>query len=166
MSGRGSGGGNGRGSGRNRERVTAAEVAGLADLISACLGVGCAPVEAVEVAARARPGPAGDRLLGAAAAIRGGADPAVTWRSLDDLPALAATGRALARSEESGTSPGAAVAAAARAQRLAGQLAAEAGLARLGVLAALPLGLCFLPAFLCLGVVPVVLDLGANVLAS
>jgi hypothetical protein len=54
----------------------------------------------------------------------------------------------------------------ARAQRLAGRLAAEAALARLGVFSALPLGLCFLPAFICLGVVPVVLDLGATVLKN
>lgn len=156
----------GRSNRRGKERVTAGEVAALADLVAACLGAGCGPVEAVEIAARARPGLAGDRLLVAATAIRAGADPVASWRSLGDLPALAATGRALARSAESGTSPGAAVAAAARAQRLAAQLAAEAGLARLSVLAALPLGLCFLPAFLCLGVVPVVLDLGADVLAS
>lgn len=36
---------------------------------------------------------------------------------------------------------------------------AEAAAHRVGVLAAAPLGLCFLPAFVCLGVAPVVLGL-------
>jgi pilus assembly protein TadC len=146
--------------------VSAGSAAALADLIAACLAAGSDPVDAVDLAAQARPGAAGDRLLVAVGAIRAGSDPATTWRGLDDTPGLAAVGRALARSAESGTAIAPAVAAAARAGRRSGQLAADAALARLGVLAALPLGLCFLPAFVCLGVVPVVLDLGAGLLAT
>lgn len=153
-------------SARRTARPGATEVAGLADLIAACLAAGCGPVDAVEVAARARPGPVGERLLEAVSAIRAGDDPASVWRGIGAAPELAALGRALARSAESGTATVAAVSAVARAQRLAGRLAAEAALARLGVLAALPLGLCFLPAFVCIGVVPVVLDLGGQLLRS
>jgi pilus assembly protein TadC len=142
------------------------EVAALADLVAACLAAGCGPVEAVEAAAVARRGAGGDRLLEAVAAIRAGSDPVAAWRSLEEPPELAALGRALARATESGTATAGAVVAVARTQRLAGRLAAEAALARLGVLAAAPLGLCFLPAFVCLGVVPVVLDLGARLLAT
>jgi pilus assembly protein TadC len=141
-------------------------VAGLADLIAACLAAGCGPVDAVEVAAQARGGELGARLLGAVAAIRAGADPGAVWRGLGAEGDLAALGRALARAAESGTATAAAVTAVAKAERLAGKLAAEAALARLGVLVAAPLALCFLPAFLCLGVVPVVLDLGAAVVAG
>lgn len=141
-----------------------AEVAALADLLAACLSVGCGPVDAVEISAQARPGPVAQRLGEAAARIRGGADPAVVWRGLGD--GLAGLGRALARTAESGTAAVVAVRAEAQRHRLARRLAAEAALARLGVLAAVPLGLCFLPAFVCLGVIPMVLDLGSGVLGN
>ncbi len=141
-----------------------AEAAALADLLAACLAAGCAPVDAVEAVARARPGPVADHLAGAAARVRAGADPGRAWRELEVRPELAALGRTLARAVESGTAVAAAVAGQARRQRLARRVAADAAIARLTVLAAVPLGLCFLPAFVCLGVVPVVLDLGAGLL--
>ena len=43
--------------------------------------------------------------------------------------------------------------------RAEGRSAAEQAARRVGVLAVAPLGLCFLPAFVLLGVVPVVIDL-------
>jgi pilus assembly protein TadC len=49
---------------------------------------------------------------------------------------------------------------AARAAR------AEAGAQRLGVLVVLPLGLCFLPAFLLTGVVPVIVAVLGDVLSA
>ena len=59
------------------------------------------------------------------------------------------------RSPNSPTSPGCDAADAARA-------AAE----RASVLIAGPLGLCYLPAFVCLGIVPVVVGLAGDVLRS
>ncbi|ORB82442.1 hypothetical protein B1T49_27950, partial [Mycobacterium persicum] len=44
--------------------------------------------------------------------------------------------------------------------------AATAGAQQAGVLIAGPLGLCFLPAFVCLGLVPVVAGLAGKVLDS
>ncbi len=43
---------------------------------------------------------------------------------------------------------------------------APGGAERAGVLIAGPLGLCFLPAFLCLGIVPVVLGLAGRLLGG
>lgn len=143
-----------------------AEAAALADLLAACLAAGCGPVDAVEISVQARPGPVAQRLGEAAARIRSGADAATVWRELGDRPELAGLGRALARTAESGTAVVLAVQAEAQRHRLARRLAAEAALARLGVLAAMPLGLCFLPAFVCLGVIPMVLDLGSGVLGN
>jgi hypothetical protein len=54
-------------------------------------------------------------------------------------------------------------------QRLAGDLrtaqrgAVEAAVRQAGVWVLAPLGVCFLPAFLCLGVVPMVLGIAADV---
>ncbi|MCV7100621.1 type II secretion system F family protein, partial [Mycobacterium palustre] len=44
--------------------------------------------------------------------------------------------------------------------------AATAAAERAGVLVAGPLGLCFLPAFVCLGIVPMVVGLARDVLQS
>jgi hypothetical protein len=44
--------------------------------------------------------------------------------------------------------------------------AARATAERAGVLIAAPLGVCYLPAFLCLGIVPVVVGLAGDVLQS
>jgi pilus assembly protein TadC len=54
-----------------------------------------------------------------------------------------------------------ATALAAEVRATAGD-AAEAHAQRASVLITAPLGLCFLPAFLCLGVVPVVVGLAAQ----
>ncbi len=143
-----------------------AETAALADLLAACLAAGCTPLDAVEAVVRARPGPVADCLAAAAARVRAGADPVTVWRGLDDPPTLAGLGRALARTAESGTAVAGAVTAEAHRHRSARRMAAETALARLDVLAAIPLGLCFLPAFVCLGVIPVVVDLGAHVLTN
>jgi pilus assembly protein TadC len=78
---------------------------------------------------------------------------------------LAAFARAAARS--AGT--GAALARTARTEgsriRAALADAAEARAQRAGVLITAPLGLCFLPAFLVLGIAPVVIGLAGEVLA-
>jgi pilus assembly protein TadC len=81
-----------------------------------------------------------------------------------DDPSAAPFARAAARS----AATGAALARTARAEssrvRAALTDAAEARAQRAGVLIAAPLGLCFLPAFLVLGVVPVVIGLAGEVL--
>jgi hypothetical protein len=88
-----------------------------------------------------------------------GADPEQAWSAAARLPPLMAFARAAGRS--AGT--GAALARAARAEagRLRAALAdlAEARAQRAAVLVTAPLGLCFLPAFLVLGIAPVVIGL-------
>ena len=112
--------------------------------------------------AAALPGPAAARLLPAASRLRLGADPEKTWRTLVDDPALAPLGRALARAQATGAP------VATTVERLADDLTRNARAevedrARaVGVKAAVPLGICLLPAFLLLGVVPVVGGLLSN----
>ena len=85
-----------------------------------------------------------------------GAPAAEVWSDLAGDPALGPLGRALARSESSGSSVADTV---ARLSEDLGrdQRAEVKDLARsVGVKAALPLGVCLLPAFLLVGIVPVV----------
>ena len=108
--------------------------------------------------ARRRDGPI-DLLDSVAAMLRLGADPSTAWRTAetsDDLAPIAAAAR---RSAAGGGALAQAVrehAAQLRQQTVAADLR-SAG--RAGVLMTAPLGVCFLPAFLCLGLAPVVVGL-------
>lgn len=125
-------------------------------LLAAVLRGGGSVAPALGLVSRALPGPATAALRLAEGRLRVGAPAAEVWADLADDPALAPLGRALARSESTGASVADTVA------RLADDLgrthrAEVEDLARsVGVKAALPLGVCLLPAFLLVGIVPVV----------
>ncbi|WP_205473204.1 type II secretion system F family protein [Nocardioides sp. SYSU D00038] len=137
---------------REQVRVDLPHVVGLlADAVRA----GRPPGEALELVVEAFPGAAADRLAPLGARLALGADPAQVWGGLADHAELAPLGRALARAHTTGGS------VVATIERLAVELAASARAdtedraRRVGVQAAVPLGLCLLPAFVLVGIVPV-----------
>jgi pilus assembly protein TadC len=71
---------------------------------------------------------------------------------------------ALVRCAESGAAPAAVLRAVADDARAAARTAGEAAARRAAAAAVLPLGLCFLPAFVLAGVVPLVAGLLAGTL--
>ena len=87
----------------------------------------------------------------------------LVWRRMFAPAALVV---ALARAMESGAPWADTVAAVADDQRRRRRWSAEAAARRAGVLAVGPLVICFLPAFVLLGVVPVVLGIAAEVLGD
>jgi hypothetical protein len=134
--------------------------------LAVCLEVGLPVAAAVAAAAEPLTGRAGAELRRTAGLLELGADPVQAWHAAHDSPALAAFARAAVRS--AGT--GAALARAARVEstRLRAALAdaTEAHVQRATVLIAAPLGLCFLPAFVVLGIAPVVVGLARQALAG
>nr|WP_232523556.1 type II secretion system F family protein [Nocardioides sp. MAH-18] len=128
-------------------------------LLAATLRSGAAPSDGVAQVCAALPGPATERLAGTAARLALGLDPAQVWSGLSDDPQLAGLGRTLARAHETGAPVVAAVERLAdelgRAQRADVEELARA----VGVRAAVPLGLCLLPAFVLIGIVPLVVAL-------
>jgi pilus assembly protein TadC len=153
-------------SGRRRREERAAELPLTLDLLSVCLQAGMPLVAALETVADALPGPFTDDLRVVAGLQRLGAAPAAAWEELAGDPDLAPIGRAVARSAESGSRLAATFDRLAADRRAA---LAAAGVSRArtaGVLAMAPLGLCFLPAFVCLGILPIVLSLTREVLPS
>jgi pilus assembly protein TadC len=149
---------------RRRREDRAAELPLTLDLLSVCLQAGMPLVAALETVAEALAGPFSDDLRVVAGLQRLGAAPAGAWVGLASDPDLASVGRAVSRSAESGSRLAAAFDRLAADRRSA---LAAAGLARArtaGVVAMAPLGLCFLPAFVCLGIVPIVLSLATEVL--
>lgn len=85
--------------------------------------------------------------------------------ALEDDP-LAPAARALGRAAEGGAPVAAAVARLAADARARSRAQGELAARRVGVLVVAPLGLCFLPAFVLLGVVPVVAGLVGPLLAT
>ncbi|MDX6347649.1 MAG: hypothetical protein QOF84_2439 [Streptomyces sp.] len=133
-----------------------------ADLMAACLAAGAGPREAADAVGRSLGGPLGDALTRIAAELRLGGDPAACWARLGshDL------GRCLERASSTGIPPVGEVSRLAAAYRAERTRAAVARARRAGVLATAPLGLCFLPAFLLVGVAPVVMGLAGSILAA
>ncbi|WP_084224218.1 type II secretion system F family protein [Kitasatospora cheerisanensis] len=131
-----------------------------ADLLAACLGSSGSPAAAASAVADSVPSPIRDRLAGVAAQLTLGASPERCWEQLAaDCPPMAPLARCLARTTLSGAPPATALLGLAQSQRAAAARAAHARVRRAGVLATAPLGLCFLPAFVLIGVVPVVMGL-------
>lgn len=147
---------------RRREQVRR-DLPHVVTLLAAALRSGVAPAEAVELVCRALPGAASRRLVPVAARLRLGGDPQAIWAALGDDPELASLGRTLARAQRTGAPIVAAV------ERLGAELARRARAdvedrARaVGVRAAVPLGLCLLPSFLVLGIVPLAVSLAAAI---
>jgi pilus assembly protein TadC len=94
-----------------------------------------------------------------------GAEAEEAWRIVSDDPVLAPVAAAAVRSSTSGVRLADAFEQLAREMRRQVRATAEARAQRVGVLVAAPLGLCFLPAFVCLGIVPTVIGIARGVLA-
>jgi pilus assembly protein TadC len=153
---------------REREQLSR-DLPLLLDLLAACLAGGAALPAAACAVGAAVPGPAGDRLGRVAAALAVGTPADLAWRALadDDVDdPLGGVARALARSAETGAPVAAALAGLAAEARRESRAAGTRAARRAGVLAVAPLGLCFLPAFVLLGVLPVVVGLAAPVLRA
>ncbi|MFF9270785.1 type II secretion system F family protein [Streptomyces rochei] len=137
-----------------------------ADLLAACVAAGAGPVAAARAVGDALGGPVGEALGRGAAEVRLGGEPDGAWRGLAALPGAAPLARLLERADVSG------LPAAGPVTRLAAQARADwartttARARRAAVLVTAPVGLCFLPAFIAVGVLPVVIGLAGGVLGG
>ncbi|GAB2572860.1 hypothetical protein GCM10027168_02170 [Streptomyces capparidis] len=135
-----------------------------ADLLAACLAAGAGPGQAAAAVGGSIGGPLGERLVRVAAELRLGGDPARCWARFGAVPGAAVLGRRMERACGSGAPPVRPVEALAAQCRAETAREAHARARRAGVLATAPLGLCFLPAFLLVGVVPLVIGLTGTML--
>lgn len=153
-----------------RRRPAPADTGALAqllDLLAVALLAGLPAPDALTAVADAvdHTDPASARPLRAAAArMRLGATPTEAWREVPGAARLAPVASVLARATDGGGSVRAALDHAAARMRSEADAAATARAERAAVMVAGPLGLCFLPAFVCLGVLPVVMGLADGML--
>lgn len=128
------------------------------DLMVSALEAGLPAVGAFTVVADATAAPLGPELALVAHRLHVAADHGQVWGMLADHATLAPVGRAFARAERSGMPVAevvATVAAELRRERIAERKRAGA---KVAVRTAAPLGLCFLPAFFLIGIVPVIVS--------
>jgi pilus assembly protein TadC len=143
------------------------EVADLplaADLMAAGLRAGAPVDRAVAAVAEAIGGPLGERLARVARSLRLGAEPMEAWGHIASVAGAGRMARAAIRSSASGAALAGALTRLADDLRADRAMASEAVARRAGVLIVLPLGLCFLPAFILAGVVPVLIAVLRDVL--
>lgn len=148
---------------RRRRARLIADLPLAVDLLAACLRGGGAWHESVDAVAEAVDGPLGSELAQVAAHIRLGADPAQEWLRLTAQPELAALGRTAARATAGGAPMATTLARLARDQRRTVRTRTAAQAQTAGVRAVAPLGLCFLPAFILLGIIPAIAGIAAHI---
>ncbi|WP_067494653.1 type II secretion system F family protein [Actinoplanes sp. TFC3] len=141
---------------RARRDRAGADLPLAADLLAAALRTGVPVDRGLAAVADALRGPLGESLDRVARALHLGADPPEAWSHLIDVPGTTRLVSAAVRSSVSGAAFSGALTRLADDLRADRAIAAEAAARRAGVLIVLPLGLCFLPAFMLAGLVPVV----------
>lgn len=141
---------------RLRRQRLVADLPLAADLLAGCLRAGRSPTEAIEVIAAELAGPLGLALHQVAAAFRLGADARTAWKGFLDEEVLAAFGRAMVRVWDTGAPLAETLDRLADDARAARRAETDRRARAVGVQAAAPLGLCFLPAFVLVGIVPLV----------
>jgi Flp pilus assembly protein TadB len=136
------------------------------DLLAACLRGGLPVPAAIRAIAGEVPEPAAGALHHTAELLALGADPVAAWAPALAEPSTAELARGARRSARSGAALAAVAEGLATTVRSGADDLAEARAQRAAVAVTGPLGLCFLPAFLCIGVVPVVIGLATRLLAT
>ncbi len=137
------------------------------DLFAVCLQSGLPVGTAARVVSESAPPALAHTLAQAADLLALGADPLQAWTVPDDADQSAQALASMARrSARAGSSPVRGLAELADGRRDQAADEAAAASERAGVAISGPLGLCFLPAFVCLGIVPVVIGLAGHVLGG
>jgi pilus assembly protein TadC len=142
-----------------RSRIAVDDVPVVIDLIAGCLDAGAGLPEALDAAAVA----AGEVLqatcTAVAASLRAGVPPAEAWQPWLEDPWLAPVARTAVRTAVTGAAAAEDYRRTANRLRSRRQAAATHRVHQASVWIVVPLGLCFLPAFVLVAVVPLVIGL-------
>ncbi|MBI9115975.1 type II secretion system F family protein [Sanguibacter suaedae] len=143
---------------------SAVELTVVVDLLAAAIGAGAALPRSVACAGDALGGPDGAALRGVGSALLLGTDWDTAWSA---APArFRPVADALRTAWTHGAAPRDALRLAAAQVAQDARARSRTAAARLAVRLVLPLGACFLPAFVLVGLVPVLLALGSGVLGG
>lgn len=141
------------------EQARLRELPDVLELVASCLAAGAPMMRALDVVADISPAATRAWLRCLVAEFRVGREPALIWRSRSNDPIWGPVAKDLARSAISGTSVEAGLrihADEARRRRHEAQLTKARAA---GVKSVVPLMLCYLPAFILVGIVPLIAGL-------
>jgi Flp pilus assembly protein TadB len=141
---------------RQPTESVARQIPAALDLVAACLSAGAAPAHAMAAVGSAFGGEVGAVLVAVARLAMLGAPIETAWSGCLSDRRWAPIARAVIRAHSSGAALTDVLVHLADDRRRALRADAQAAAQRAGVRAVLPLGVCFLPAFVLVGVVPVV----------
>lgn len=141
-------------------------IAAMLDAFAVCLRAGLPVSSAVAAVSGSAPTELGGRLSRTADLLALGADPERAWESDEEDTVFDQLATLARRSARAGSSLAGGVAELAEDTRQRAHDHALAAAERAGVAISGPLGLCFLPAFVCLGIVPVVIGLAGTALGG
>jgi pilus assembly protein TadC len=143
---------------RGRRLQMTVDLPQVLELLAAAMQAGLPLRGAVREVAAVTQGPLAEDLKGVLSSIDLGTPDADAWRGLRDHPVLGRVSIDLARSVDSGTMVVAALRRHAQLARRDRQGALEARAKTVGVRSVPPLMICFVPAFLLICVVPIVVS--------
>lgn len=141
---------------RRRTAQLTADLPLAVDLLAACLRAGRPPQAAIDVVAKSLGGPLASLLTEVECRMNLGADPIDAWSCLLKEPACAAFARATQRALRSGAPLAKILEHQANDVRQSRRWSAEEQARAVESRSVVPLGLCFLPAFILLGIVPTI----------
>jgi Flp pilus assembly protein TadB len=144
---------------RRAREAAERDLPGLVHLMAAALESGCATSEAIRFVCDAYPGPAADRVAAVSPRLALGVDVESAWQPVLQDAELAVLGRTMVRAHRSGASVATEIAGLADELGRRARVRVEERARSVGVKAAVPLGLCLLPSFLLLGIVPLAVSL-------
>ncbi len=149
---------------RRRRQVLHRQAPQAADLLAAVVECGATPHEALSVVAKALGPPLAHDLTLVLGMLELGASPEQAWDVLPRDHPLAPVGQAFRRSAGSGASLQGVLTALAEDLRRRRRVELEVAARSAGVRAVGPLAACFLPAFVLVGIVPVVASFATRLL--
>ena len=144
---------------RRAREAAERDLPGLVHLLAGALESGCATGDAVRLVCDAYPGPAAELVSAVSPRLALGIDVESAWSPILEDPRLAVLGRTMVRAHRSGASVAGAVAGLADELGRRSRQRVEERARSVGVKAAVPLGLCLLPSFILLGIVPLAVSL-------
>lgn len=144
---------------RKTDRDVVRELPETLDLLAVCLEAGAPMTNAIATVAEVSPSATAAILHGIDAQLQVGRDPQDAWGSLADHPDWGPPARDAARSARSGTSLVECLRVHADEARRRRREQETKQARSVGVKSVQPLALCFLPAFVLIGVVPLVASL-------
>lgn len=151
---------------RDRRLRLARQLPDVCDLLAATLASGAPVHSAITAVATASGAPAAECLMRVVAAMRLGASAADAWQELASEPSFVRVSAAFQRSAVSGAPIAEVLRGVAEDERRRRKSSVEVAARSAGVRTVLPLAACFLPAFILLGIVPVIGSMASGIFAS